>query len=122
MRKALLDTSFIMTAARQKIDFFEEFESMGFRILIPEKVIKEIENLSKSKKLKIKENAQLAIKILAKNKFGKIILEGKNTDQSIIKFARENPRMAIATLDEEIKRKTQNQKILIRGKKKIEII
>jgi len=64
----------------------------------------------------------LALKILGKNDFEEIYLKEKNVDKGIVKFAKENPEIAVATLDREIKRKIKNQKIVIMGKKKLEII
>lgn len=114
MKKILLDSSFILTCVKQKLDFFEEL--VGEQIIIPEQVLKEIARLKTL-------NSELALKILAKHKFKKINLEkGKTTDNKIINFAKENPKIIIATLDREIKNKTQNKKLIIRGKKKLEII
>jgi len=39
-----------------------------------------------------------------------------------IKFAKENSESIIATLDRELKNKVKNKKLVIRGKKKLEII
>jgi len=108
--KILLDTSFILTCLKQKIDFFEEL--VGEEILIPVQVINEIKRL----------NNPLALKLLEKNKFKKIDLGKGHTDKRIIKFAKENPKVIVATLDKEIKNKTKNQKLIIRGKKKLEVI
>jgi len=112
MKKVILDTSFIMTAVRNKIDFFEEFELGGIKILVPHQVIRELEGLK----------ADLALKILKKNKFQKINLEGKNTDRAIINYAKTNPEVLVATLDREIKNKIRNSKLVIRQKKKLEVI
>jgi len=123
MKKTILDTSFILTAVRQKIDFFSELENTGFKILIPEEVIGEIESISKSnKKGEVVENAKLALKILGKEKFEKIKLGGKNVDDSIVKLAKENSDFVVATLDREIKNKIKNSKLVIRQKKRIEVI
>jgi len=89
---------------------------VGTQILIPEQVINEIK---KSKKI---QNSGLALKILEKNKFKKIDLGKGNVDNLIIKFAKENPKSIVATLDKEIKNKTKNYKLIIRGKKKLEVI
>ncbi len=35
---------------------------------------------------------------------------------------RSSPKVIVATLDREIKKKTENQKLIIRGKKKLEIL
>ncbi len=113
MKQIILDTSFILTCIKQKIDFFEEL--VGTQILIPEQVINEIKNLKNP-------NSGLALKILEKNKFKKIDLGKGNVDNLIIKFAKENPKSIVATLDKEIKNKTKNYKLIIRGKKKLEVI
>ncbi|HOC97078.1 MAG TPA: hypothetical protein PKJ54_02240, partial [Candidatus Pacearchaeota archaeon] len=69
---------------------------------------------------KLKKTA--ALKLLEKNEFKKISLQGKNVDNSIVKFARENPEIIIATLDKEMRKKIKNKKVTIRSKKIIEII
>lgn len=108
--KIILDTSFILTCLKQKIDFFEEL--VGEEILIPIQVINEIKRFDN----------KLALKLLGKNKFQKIDLGKTHTDKLIIKFAKENPKVIVATLDKEIKNKTKNQKLIIRGKKNLEIV
>ena len=122
MKKAILDTSFILTCVKQKIDFFEELILKGFQILIPEQVIEEIKGISKSKKINERENANLALKLIKNSPFKKIDLEIKNVDKGIIKFADENIETIVGTLDKEIKRKTENQKLVIRGQRKLEIV
>jgi len=122
MKKVILDTSFILSAVREKIDFFEDFEQQGFEPLIPKQVIREIEGLLKSKKLKERDSAKLALMLFEKNSFRKIDLKTKSVDPGIIKFAKANPEIIVASLDREIKRRTQNPKMVIRGKKKLEII
>ena len=122
MKSVVLDTSFILTCIREKIDFFEDIEMLGLQILIPEQVIKEVKQISNSKKkLKFREEAKLAIKLLDKSIFKELILEGKNTDNSIAEYANQHKTL-VATLDKELKKKVKSQKIVIRAKKKLEII
>ncbi len=118
MRKVVLDTSFILTCARQKIDFLHELDLLGMQSIVPEGVMREIDGLSK------KPEAKLAKVILEKNrrKFWVENLRGKTVDSSIINYAREHPKVMVATLDREIKAKTKNPKIVIRQKKIVEII
>lgn len=115
MKHALLDTNFILSCIRKKIDFFEEIQLMGIKIIIPEQVINEI------KKFETKPEARLALKLLEKNEFKKIDLGNGHVDKKIINYAKEKPELIIATLDREIKDKTKNHKLVIRGKK-LEII
>ncbi len=113
MKQILLDTSFILTCIKQKIDFFEEL--VGNQILVPIQVIRELKNLEE-------DNSKLSLKLLDKHKFKKIDLELEDVDKGIINFAKENNKIIIATLDREIKKKTKNPKIIIRGKKRLEFI
>jgi rRNA-processing protein FCF1 len=122
MKSALLDTSFILTCIRQKIDFFEEIKFQGIQILIPEQVITEIKRISESKKkLRFREEAKLALELLKKSKFTRINLKSKNTDKGISNYSKEHD-VIVATLDKELKQKVKGQKLVIRGKKKLEII
>lgn len=124
-RFVLLDTNFILTCVKQKIDFFEEIKFLGMGIIIPKQVINELERISNSKKkLYFKENAKLALRLLEKekNSFKKIDLESGNVDKGIKNFADENKNIIVATLDRELKTKIKNHKLVVRGKKKLEII
>ena len=58
------------------------------------------------------------------NKFKRINLNTKNVDNGMIKFAKENPDIIVATLDKQIKNslKNKNKIMVIRRKQKLEII
>ena len=116
MKKIILDTSFIVTCVNQKIDFKEELLLMGVKILIPKQVIVELEGLVKSN-----SDAEVALKIIKKNKFSLVDLHTKNVDEGIIKYAKENPEDLIATLDRDIIKKTDNLRVFLRQKKKLKI-
>ena len=121
MIQVLLDTSFIISAVRNKIDIFEELKE--YQIVIPEQVINEIKRITESKKkLKFRSQANISLKIIKKSKFKKIDLGKGHVDKLILKFSEENPNSIIATLDRELQKKLQNPKLIIRGKKKLEII
>jgi len=116
MKQVILDTSFILSCIRKKIDFFDEIKFMGIKIIIPGEVIMELKGLANSK-----QEAVLALKLLEKNEFMDISLHSENVDNGIVKAARGNNDYIIATLDREIKKKSKNQKLVIRGKK-LEIV
>ncbi len=123
MKQVLLDTNFIISCARQKIDFFEQIPLMGFEVIIPRQVFDEIEKLSKSRKgALLREQADLALKIMNKNKFTIIKLRRNDVDRAIVEFANENEDVVIATLDKELQNKIKNQKMIIRGTKTLEIV
>lgn len=112
MKQAVIDTSFIIAALEKKIDFFEDISGMGFQILIPEQVVKELDSLG----------AGLALRILEKKQFELIHFPGKDADSAIISFAKKNPEAVVATLDLGLKKRVKNKKMIIRGRKKIEVI
>ena len=127
MKTVILDTNFILTCVKQKIDFFEDIKLMGFQIMIPKQVINELKIIAKSgKKLHFREDSLLSLKILEKNHedYKNIDLSkyGKNTDKRIKNFSDRNKEVVVATLDRELKEKIKNQKMVIRGKKNLEII
>lgn len=112
MRQVILDTSFILTAIKQKVDFFHMLEKEGTGVIIPEQVIKELKGLG----------AELALKIIEKNKFKLIKVPGKDADKAIVSFSKKNPLVIVATLDRGLQKKIRNRKLIIRQKKKIEVI
>lgn len=116
MKTVLLDTNFILTCIRQKIDFIEEISFLGMKIAIPKQVIEEI------KDLRFKDEAKIALKLLENLDYKKLNLGSRKVDDGIIAYASKNKQIIIATLDREIKNKTQNSKLVIRGKKKLEVI
>ena len=123
MKKAILDTSFILTCVKQKIDFLDEIKFMGMDVLIPEEVLDEVKKIRGfGKKLHFRENAKLALKILNKNGFKKIRLGTAHVDKGLVNFAEKNKDVIVATLDRELKKKIKKPKLVIRGKKKLEII
>ena len=124
--KVLLDTNFIMTCVKQKIDFFDRLEFLGFGILIPRQVIEELRRVYKKKNKKLKERdlAEVGLKILNanENRFICLDLGKKHVDKLIVKYAKEHPMLVIATLDSELKKKLKNSKMVIRNKKKLVVV
>jgi len=114
-KKVLLDTSFILSAIRNKIDFLDGIKNLGLTPIIPKQVLVEVKGLAK-----LKIESELALKLLKKVKI--IDLKTKNTDKGIINYAKKNPNLIIASLDREIKKQLKNQKLIIRKKKKLEIL
>ena len=119
----LIDTNFILTCVKQKIDFFEWFKLKGIKIIIPLEVMNELKMLKGRSKSILALHAKFALSLLKKNKFKEIDLKGGDkADKVIIKFARENPDIIIATLDREMKEHIKNKKVTIMRGKMLEII
>ena len=126
MKQVLIDSNFILTCLKQKIDFFEDLSFIGFELLIPKQVIEEISKIAmdkgKRKKLRHRDDAKLALKLIEKSKMKKIDIGKGYVDKQIKKYALKNPKVLIATLDKELANSLPNQKITIREKKRLEVI
>ena len=122
MKEVLLDTNFILSCIRDNIDCFEELTFMGFRILVPKEVVKELKKIAESKKsLKFRNDAELALRIIKKEVPKLVSVGGKYVDSGIVNYLKENPEIVLATMDIALKRKLDNRRGVIRGKKKLEI-
>lgn len=115
MKRIILDTSFILSCVRKKIDFFEEISNSGLEILIPLQVIEEIKSIKNSE-------SKTALLILKDKKYKSIDLKTKKVDEGILKFSEKNKGDIIATIDKELQMKIYARRMIIRGSKKLEII
>jgi len=122
MKYAVLDTNFILSCIRKKIDFFEMIPAMGLKILIPLQVLDELRKFSRQGRGQLKEQAKFALTLLENQEFQRIDLYDKNVDNGLIKLAEKNRNYIIGTLDAAIKHKTRNPSLVIRGEKELEII
>lgn len=122
MKYAVLDTNFIISCVNKKINFFNDLESMGLKTIIPTEVMGELEHISVSGQKKFQNAAKIALLILKKNSFKEISLGMKNVDLGLIELANRDEDYIVATLDQDIKNKIRNNKIIIKGSKKLEII
>ena len=124
--KILLDTNFILSCVRQKIDFYNyinENYDEGVEFLVPEEVLEELKKISerKGEKIKDKESAKVILKIIEKLRIKKIKLNKKHVDDGIVNYLK-NKKIILATLDRDLKKRVKNKILTIRGKKKLEII
>ena len=122
-KNVLIDTNFILTCVKQKIDFFEWFKLNGISIIIPKEIMNELKMLSERGNNLLVLEAKSALKLLSKNKFKQIDLEGGDSaDKVIVNYVKQHPDVIVATLDREMKGKFKNKKITIRGGKRLEVI
>ncbi len=123
--EVLLDTSFILTCLKEKIDFLQAGE-YG-KLILPLQVIDELRKKTEKGKAKERETAKLALNIIQENKsnFKIIKLEKKFVDAGIKKYVSRKKKDAIvATLDKELKKAIKDKAniLVIRGRKKFELI
>jgi len=128
--KILLDTNFLVYAAKRKLDYLREISEMsieGTKIIVLSSTVSELERLvKKTKKLKDKASSELALKILKnyikKNKI-KIKETKKLPDLAMVEIAEKEEDVVVATADKSLKRELKGKaRILsIRGKKNLEL-
>ena len=123
MRKVLLDTNFILSAIKYKIDFIEGIQFLGLTPIVPIQVLGELKKIIESKKKsQFKENAELALKIIKKNKLEEVDIKYNYVDKGIIRYSRLHPEVVVATMDKELKNKLKSRKLIIRAMKRLELL
>lgn len=124
----LLDTNFILTCVKQKIDFNDVANDLfdePIKWIIPQEVLDELKNLKDKKGIKIpdKNAARLSLEILQTVNSKIIKLRGNNPNVDIkIKDYIRGKHIILATLDKNLKKKVTNKILTIRNKKNLEII
>jgi len=120
----LIDTNFILTCAKQKIDFPEitnQITTEPIEWLIPQDVLNELDNLKKIPKEK--QATELSFQILQtlNPKIINLPTKNPNVDIKIVNYILDKP-IVLATLDKNLKSRVKNKILTIRGKKNLEIL
>ncbi|HRZ85526.1 MAG TPA: hypothetical protein P5277_01980 [Candidatus Paceibacterota bacterium] len=126
----IIDTNFILTCVKQKIDLFSDFDEIFgvYTLIIPEQVIDELKLLKTKKNLTVKEknSVELAIDLLNLKKVKIVNMKTKNVDAGIIKYLNnQNNKCVLATLDKDLIKKITNKKILfltIKDKRRVVLV
>ena len=117
--EVLLDSNFIISCLRRKIDFMSQLEDLGFKIFLPKEVYQELKdikpNLSRGDKLIV----EMALKLFEDKKAKNISLGNKSVDKGLIEKAKQG--YYIATLDAAIKRNAKNRVIISNSQNSIVI-
>ena len=105
--EVFLDSNFIISCLKRKIDFISELEGKGFKILLPREVFQELKDLKNKVSHEDRSAIEIALKMFESKKMKKTTLGNKNVDQGLIEKGRNGAY--IATLDAAIKREVQNK-------------
>ena len=126
--KILIDTNFILTCMKQKIDFpnlADEIFDEEIEWIVPQEVLNELGTLKDRKGMKVKERnaAKISFEMLGKINAKVVELGGKNpnVDIKIVNYIL-GKKIILATLDRNLKERVKNKILTIRGKKMLEII
>tara|TARA_B100000953_G_scaffold239877_1_gene201551 strand:+ start:106 stop:483 length:378 start_codon:yes stop_codon:yes gene_type:complete len=113
--KILVDTNVLIYSAKNRFDLFSELKRFGASdILIPKKVVKELEQLSKTAgRGSDKKAAKLAIQIINYSGLKLIEIDSGHTDDAIISYSKLNNNLVL-TNDSELKKRltAENIKVL----------
>ena len=109
--EVLLDTNFIISAIKQRIDFNEELKEMGFgRVIVPREVMQELKDLRFKVPMADRQAIDIALTLFSSKKIEKAKVGGKNVDEGLI--AKGKQGAYIATLDAAIKRIVPNRVVI----------
>src|SRR3989344_6223735 len=119
--EVLLDTNFIISCILKKIDFLDELEGMGFRVILPREVLHELKDLKKDRTSREERVAiDIAMKIFSSSKRVEKMTLGHNiVDDALIEKG--NQGVYIATLDNGIKNKIPNRVVIDSARKSLRI-
>ncbi|MBS3072653.1 hypothetical protein J4477_02370 [Candidatus Pacearchaeota archaeon] len=126
----LIDTNFIITCAKNKIDLISQLEDLfpGDKITIPKQVASELKKLLEKKgKVKDKQAIEISLKMLEKSKYFSPDLKTSNVDKGILEYLSKTYKSVLGTMDKELKERIKKggfnvQFLRIKSKKKIEIV
>jgi rRNA-processing protein FCF1 len=118
--EVLLDTNFIISCIKRKIDFLSELENLGFKIHLPREVYQELKDVRQTAKGEDKQAINIALELFEKKKVAKgTLTNNASVDQGLIDKGRKG--YYIATLDAGIKRQIKNRVIINNAKNCVEI-
>ncbi len=108
--EVILDTNFIISCIKNKIDFFSHLEESGFKVLVPREVIEEMKDIRLDVKHDERTAIDIALALLNEKKIKKIKLGQGKVDDRLIEHGKKG--MYIATLDSYIRRSVPNKVII----------
>lgn len=117
--QVLLDSSFIISCVKDRIDFLNQLQEQGFTPVVPREVLQEMKDLRLSNRVTREEKMaiDMALEILEKSKTKKTTLGEGKIDEFLIKKGQEG--IFIATLDNAIKKKITKRIVIFKAQNKV---
>jgi rRNA-processing protein FCF1 len=117
--EVLLDSNFIVSCLRKKIDFISDLEGQGFAVFLPKEVYQELKDLKNKVSHEDKIAVEMALTLFESKKLKRISLGNQSVDSGLIEKGRQG--YYIATLDAAIKRQAKNRVLINNAQNKIVI-
>lgn len=105
--KAVLDSNFIISCVRNKIEFIKELELQGFRVVVPKEVVEEMKDLRQRVLRDERIAIDIGLQIIEKSKVEKMKLPKGKVDEGLISLGKKG--IYIATLDSAIRNIVPNK-------------
>lgn len=117
--QVILDSSFIISCVRDRIDFLTQLSEQGFTPVVPKEVFQEMKDLRTSNRSSREDRSavDVALEILEKGNVKKISLGTGRVDESLIKKGQEG--IFIATLDNGIKKKITKRIVIFKAQNRV---
>ena len=117
--EVIIDTNFIISCLRKKIDFVSQLEEQGFKVLIPKEVMQELKDVRRNSRASREDRIAIdaALEMFSGKKVKHITLGGGKVDDWMIHKGKQG--YYIATLDREIKKHIPNRVVIFDAQKKV---
>ena len=117
--QVLLDSSFIISCVRERIDFLTQLEEQGFTPVVPREVLQEMKDLRTSSRASRNDRQAIdvALDIIAQKGVKKIGLGTGKVDDWLIKRGQEG--IFIATLDKGIKKRVPKKIVIFKAQNRV---
>jgi len=117
--EVLLDSSFIISCIRKRIDFLTQLEEQGFTVKVPKEVLQELKDLRVKKEQSQGDRiaVDVALDLFEQRDIKKITLGTKSVDSGLIEKGKEGHY--IATLDGGIKRQVPKKIVIFSSKGRV---
>jgi len=116
---AILDTNFIISCIRKKIDFMSQLEEQGFKVMVPREVMQELKDirLRSSASHEDRMAIDLALGIFSQHGIKRISLGEGRVDDWLIHMGKQG--YYVATLDQGIKRAVPHSIVIFDAQKRV---
>lgn len=115
--EVILDSNFIISCLKRKIDFISDLENQGFKVFLPREVYQELKDLRLKVNQEDRMAVEIALKLFESKKTKKISLGNMSVDKGLIDKGKKG--YYIATLDAAIKRSVKNRVFISSAKNAI---
>jgi rRNA-processing protein FCF1 len=114
--QVILDSSFIISCVRERVDFLAQLVEQGFTPVVPREVMQELKDLRTSNRVSHDERiaVDVALEMIEKRDVKKTTMGKGKVDDWLIRKGQEG--VFIATLDAAVKKKVPKRIVLFKSK------